>query len=196
MDGTLGYRFLELEESFRATEILQPTDPGFATGTEYRLEDEVKVRNTFHGVELAALWFWETGNWFGDVSSGVALGEVQSTVSANGTTQTIVPGHVDETTDGGFLVQPDGIRQFSDSQFSALPQVQANLGYRLNGNWRLDAGYNFLFLSSVFRPGAFLNNEFSGVSLARDGTPGETIPRPDRENVYLHGARIGMTYSY
>lgn len=197
VDFLLGYRFFRLEERFSSHEILRPTYPGYVEGTSFELNDSIRTRNDFHGVEFGVNRISQRGSWLWDVTALVALGEVERVVDLNGSTRINVPGFSDNTFPGGFFVGPRDIGRFRDNDFAAIPQVRANLSYCIGRNWRLSAGYNFMYLSSAFRPGQFLNTSFDGSRLGQDVAV-DTVRRPNysRDNLFLHGANVGLTYNF
>jgi len=197
VDLLLGYRFFRLEEEFSSQEVLNVTDPSFVDGTSFELNDRIRTRNDFHGIELGLNRLTQRGRWLCDITALVALGEVERVVDLDGSTRVNVPGFSDNTFPGGFFVGPGDIGRFRDNDFAAIPQVRANIGYCLGRNWRLNAGYNFLFLSSAFRPGQFLNTQFDGARLGQE-VDVDTVRQPNfrRESLFLHGANVGLSRNF
>ena len=197
VDFLLGYRFFRLEEEFSSQEILNITDPSFADGSSFELNDNIRTRNDFHGVEFGVNRLTQRGRWLCDLTALVALGEVERVVDLNGSTRVNVPGFSDSTYPGAFFVGPENVGRFRDNDFAAIPQVRASVGYCLGRNWRLRAGYSFLFLSSAFRPGQFLSSEFDGSRLGQEVAVDST-QRPSfrREDLFLHGANVGLTRNF
>lgn len=196
VDFLLGYRFFRLEERFASEEILRPTGPTYVPGTSFELNDSIRTRNDFHGLELGLNRMSQRGPWLWDVTALVALGEVERVVDLNGSTRINVPGFSDNTFPGGFFVGPGDIGRFRDNDFAVIPQVRANASYCLGRNWRLSAGYNFLFLSSAVRPGQFLNTTFDGSRLGQAVAVDGRRPDFRRDNLILHGANVGLTYNF
>lgn len=197
VDFLLGYRFFRLEERFASQEILRPTDPAYVDGTSFELNDSIGTRNDFHGVEFGVNRLTQRGPWLWDVTALVALGEVERVVDLNGSTRINVPGFSDNTFPGGFFVGPGDIGRFRDSDFAAIPQIRLNMSYCLGCNWRVSAGYNFMYLSSAFRPGQFLNTQFDGARLGQEVAV-DSVRRPSfqRDSLFLHGANVGLTYNF
>lgn len=197
-DLILGYRFFRLEEEFASQEILNVTDPLFVDGTSYELNDRIRTQNTFHGVEFGLSRTIERNRWRFGLDSIFAVGEVERVVDLDGHTWIDVPGFQQGRTDGGFFVSPNQIGQFRDNDYAVIPQVRADFSYCLASNWRIHAGYTFMYLSSVFRPGSFLTNSFDGDALGQQATgEGRTIrPAMPNNDLILHGANIGLSYNF
>ena len=90
----------------------------------------------------------------------------------------------------------ENVGRFRDNDFAAIPQFRANLTYCVRNNLRLSAGYNFLYLSSAFRPGQFLNTQIDGSSLGQDVSATSVRPTFQREDMFLHGGNVGLTYNF
>ena len=52
-----------------------------------------------------------------------------------------------------FFTQTTNIGQQTRNQFEVVPEVQVRGGYNVTSNLRLFAGYDFLYMSRVVRPG-------------------------------------------
>ena len=198
VDLLLGYRFFRVEEEFASREILLPTDGLFVAGTRYELNDRITTENEFHGIEFGLAHMYQRGQWRWDIASVLAVGEVQRSVTLDGSTRITVPGFQDNTLPGGFFVGPDDIGRFEDRDYALIPQVRTNLSYCLGCNWRLGVGYDFMYLSSAFRPDAYLNTAFDGSRLARQPTIGvvgdPVVTR--KSDLFLHGVNVNLTYNF
>ena len=197
MDGVLGYRYFGVNEAFNAREVLNPEGGLWPAGTRYELTDMIETKNDFHGVEFGAIWMYQRKRWLLEVTSLLAIGEIHRTVARNGSTRITVPGAIDETRAGGFLVRPEDIGTISDRDYAVLPQARVNVGYCIGNNWRATIGYNFMSLSSLFRPGAYMNNVFDGSTLAHEPQVGAVADSTRfKESVWLHGLSFGLAYQF
>ncbi|MEM7314545.1 MAG: BBP7 family outer membrane beta-barrel protein, partial [Planctomycetota bacterium] len=197
VDGILGYRYFGINEAFRSREILEPQGASWPAGTRYELNDSVQTENSFHGVEVGAIWMYQNDRWLWEVGSRLAFGEVQRTLRRDGSTRITVPGSLDETRAGGFLVRPEDIGTFTESDYALLPQIRLGLGYCIGQNWRATVGYNFMHLNSIFRPGANMTSVFDGSTLGHDPTIG-VVSDATRitQSVWLHGISFGLSYNF
>ena len=198
-DFLAGYRYFRIEEEFAAQEILMPTDGLFAMGTRFELNDRITTTNEFHGFEFGLNHMFQRGRWLWDIQNTLAVGQVRRVVQLDGSTRTTVPGILDETFPGGFFVGAGDVGRFVDNDVAVIPQVRAHLSYCIGNNWRIGAGYNFLYLSSLFRPNSFLDTTINGSQLGRPPVVGvvnnSTIPRP-RQSAFLHGVSVSATYNF
>lgn len=117
-------------------------------------------------ISSAGKWARAEARW-GDfevsASAKLALGDMHESANLNGSTVTNffngpaggpftgVPTQV--VSGSGTFVQPSNQGRFSRDYFAVAPEVSATLGYRLADGLRVFAGYDFLYLSNVLRPG-------------------------------------------
>ncbi len=79
------------------------------------------------------------------MDQNVRIDGAQTVTFRNGMTQ-VFPG--------GLLALPGAnIGSYSQNKFAVVPEATINLGYHLRPNLRIFVGYNFLYASSVLRPG-------------------------------------------
>jgi hypothetical protein len=158
VDVLAGFRYLELDEKLQVTQGFISTD-----GSEDDVwDDEWHTRNQFYGGQLGARARFCRDSFFADVGAGVALGVTHEQVDINGgLTQTTFSPGVDafgnpivnvqvSRTNGGLLSQPASV---SRDRFAVVPEVNVDAGYEFNRYCRASVGYNFLYWSSVARPG-------------------------------------------
>jgi hypothetical protein len=95
----------------------------------------------------------------------------------------------------------NGGRQSHD-EFGVVPEVNFNVGYQLRPCLRLYAGYTFLYLSDVARPGDQVNTTINTAlvpSSPQFGTPGGSAqPGPlfNRTDYWAQGVNIGLALRY
>jgi hypothetical protein len=158
VDVLAGFRYLQLDEKLQVIQDFISSD-----GTEVDLwNDEWHTRNQFYGGQLGGRARFCRDSFFADVGAGVALGVTHEQVDiGGGLTQTTFSPGVDafgnpivniqvSRTNGGLLSQP---ASFSRDRFAVVPEVNVDAGYEFNRFCRASVGYNFLYWSSVARPG-------------------------------------------
>jgi hypothetical protein len=113
------------------------------------LGDRFYTINMFFGCQVGAEAEFHQGNLFVDVSGKLALGDSWQRLQAS---------------DFGLLAAPSRTEQ---NRFAVVPEVEVDLGYQLTSCLRGFIGYNFLYWSSVLRPGdqiaPLANLTFSGA---------------------------------
>jgi hypothetical protein len=170
-----GYRYLRLDESldidansqlFVATTYFDNFGNAVLTapaGSTVRVIDHFNTRNEFNGGQIGTQLSYLWGRWSITGTAEVAIGATHEVVNVNGFT-TIFPtnGPPASFSGGNFATQQIG-RYWTD-RFALAPQAQLKIGYQITPWMRAEVGYDFLFLSSVARPGNQIDNTFDGVS--------------------------------
>ncbi len=196
-DFLLGYRFLQLKERLAATEVLIPEGPQYAMGSRLELYDQIGTDNRFHGLEFGLSWLQQRGRWSTQLTPLLAVGQVTQKYRLQGETSALIPGVYERTIDGGFLVRPENIGEWTEREWGILPQGRVNLGYRLSANVRLQCGYDLLYLYSVARPGSLATTSFDSSTLAVEANDvGAEQPTFDFRGVWIQGVNVGMTVRF
>jgi hypothetical protein len=154
-----GFRFLQLNERLHVVQDFVSNDDN----EEDTWDDLFRARNNFYGGQVGARAEWMRDRLFVDVCGKVALGFTDQDVLINGgVTQTVASigtdgfgntfqsVQVSHSSSGGLLAQPARYRR---DYFTVVPEIDLRVGYQFTRYLRASIGYNFLFWSSVVRPG-------------------------------------------
>jgi hypothetical protein len=149
-----GYRYLRLREGLSITEQGVNTPP-LMPGEEqfFLLNDSFQTKNEFHGGQLGLAWEGNRGRWSLGLRSTVALGVTHETLDINGNTMFVFPDGSVTSQRGALLALPSNIGHYTRDRFAVVPEVGATVGFQLTDWLKLTVGYNFLYWSSVVRPG-------------------------------------------
>jgi hypothetical protein len=116
-------------------------------------------------------------------------------VIVNGTT-TITPtgGGVSSITPGGIFAQPSNIGTQTHNHFCYSPEINTNLLYNINANWRAMVGYSFIYWNQVVLAG---NQIDRNVNLGQV-VAGPQVPQPrfSRSDFWVQGISIGGDYRW
>jgi hypothetical protein len=156
VDALAGWRMLDLTESLNVQEnltIVNSANPSLPVGSTFVVADRFGSQNLFNGGQIGAIAEYRLGRWSADLRATVALGVTQQVVDVFGTTLSQAPGSPASLSTGGLLAQSSNIGRHVHDQFSVVPEVGLNLGYQFTNHIRGFVGYNFLYWSSVARPG-------------------------------------------
>jgi hypothetical protein len=151
-----GFRYLDLGESITIVENIQgqATAPGSFANTNALVFDRFATHNSFYGGQIGLDSEWRRGRWFVDVKGKLAIGATDSVVDISGGQTFFNPdGSVRSSVQGGLLALNSNIGRTHKDHFSFVPEIGVNVGYQLNDNIRIFAGYNFLYWTGVLRPG-------------------------------------------
>jgi Putative beta barrel porin-7 (BBP7) len=154
-----GFRYLELNESLHVVQDFNSAD----FGQEDTWDDAFRTSNQFYGGQLGVRAEYGCELFFFDISGKLGMGATNQNISLRGglteaiTTNSINSfGNVVQTvqvsrdSSGGLLVTP---ACFHRNYFTVVPEFGFNAGYQFTSLLRASLGYNFLFWSSVVRPG-------------------------------------------
>lgn len=151
VDGTIGYRFWQLDESLQVREDLQLIGTAQQNGS-FDIVDRFETRNQFNGAEIGILWQGRRGWWSLDALMRLGIGNVHQTVTISGSTQIIENGTTSNF-DSGFLAQRTNIGTFDRDKFTMIPELGLTLGYQLTRRLRATMGYSLIYWGNVVRPG-------------------------------------------
>ena len=101
------------------------------------------------------------------------------------------------TAAGGFYALPTNIGRFSSSRFAVVPEVAAELGYQVNTNVRVFAGYSLLYWTGLVRPGGAIDTAINTTQIG-GVLAGPTRPQPlsNSTDYWAQGLTVGATYRF
>jgi hypothetical protein len=173
LDFLVGYRYLELSEGVEIYEDMTATDPQgpLLLGTRLELQDLYTSESRFQGVELGLAAEAAGTKYFIAGECRVALGQTQHHLQIDGSTRVSVPGQPDIGFPGGLLA-PGEHWDYSDQEFSVVPQADIRVGRRFSDRIRLSVGYSLLYWSQVVRAGEHISTTLNSNQLPLyGGTP-------------------------
>lgn len=137
--------------------------------------------------------FW-TLTWLGKI----AIGGTFTGVDVGGSNTISVPGSAPVTTPGGIYAQPTNIGSTSSARFSVVPELSADLGYRLTDHLRAFAGYSLLYWTGVVRPGGTIDATINPTQLGGGMLAGPARPQPmsDTTDYWAQGLNVGFAYDF
>ncbi len=147
------------------------------------------------------------GNWFVSITGKCAFGEVNQIASVSGGFTTYAPTvpvpPVSFAAPGGFYALPTNIGEHTHSAFAVVPEGNVNVGYTVGAHLRVFAGYSFLYISNVERPGTAIQHAINPSISPGFVGPGATLfgpPVPSyvftRSDFWAQGLNFGMQLRY
>ena len=125
--------------------------------------------------------------FFVTATGKLAMGGVQQTVTVRGSTDVLpINGEPISYAGGTYATLQTG--RYTANRFAWSPQLQLNLGYQFTPFIRATIGYNFLYLSSVLRPGNQIDNFYDGIT--RPFVPMAT------SSYWTQGISLGVQFSF
>lgn len=203
-----GYRFLNVDEDLSLA-TTQADSVSFFPGQFVNTIDEFETRNYFNGGQLGLRGEWTRGIWSFGSTCKLALGATHEVVRISGSTTTNSgPTFATEipvtTVPGGIFAQPTNIGEYSRDRFAVLPEVSLRLGVQLTPRVRTFVGYDFMYLSSVARPGNQIDGTINGSQLTSfTGVPtgplvGQASPAPQfaSTDYWAQGINLGAEFAW
>jgi hypothetical protein len=197
-----GFRYMNLAEGL----AFQTNSPDLPPGPVnlFATNDSFDATNEFYGGQLGVRAKYEAGRFIADASLKVALGAMKQHVDVNGSFTTNFFSPTIQTFPGGIFAQRTNIGHHSRTVFAVIPEVGANVGFRLT-NWAtVTLGYTFLYASNVARPGnqmdRVINPTQSQAISLNNPAPLTGAARPafnfDGSDFWAHGLNVGLALSF
>jgi Putative beta barrel porin-7 (BBP7) len=194
VDLTAGYRYWQLDEQVTFSQ-------GTSTAPFFNTEDVFKTSNLFNGAELGVVWQGRRGWWSLDTLMRVAFGNVQQTVTINGssrlgTAPTTVPN-------SGLLALSSNRGTYTRDVFTMVPEFGATLGYQVTRRLRATIGYSAIYWGNVVRPGDQISLDINPALFPSVNNPNPTatgLQRPQFQFVqtdyWVQGLSFGGEFRW
>jgi len=175
LDALVGYRHFWLSEGVNITEDLTPLGAGGAALGTNIVSDRFSTSNRFEGAQfgLAGEWRVHHSRWTLAGSVRVGLGDMHEVVNIEGNQFFNIPPVPPSVQTGGILALPTNIGKRSADRFAVIPEIGLKLGYDLTPHLRIYGGYDFMYVSSVVRPGSQID-----LTINRSQIPNAFGPQP------------------
>lgn len=194
-----GYQTARLADSlFIDSTTTALTNTPAPAGTISQLRDQFMTTNRFNGMALGLNGILKERCWTLSGMVKLGLGNMERSVSINGTSTITVPGNPGSTSTSanGLLARNTNEGNYVSSTFIVTPETNLTLGYRLTRQLEATLGYSYLGLPKVARVAdqldpqlaANLNNPPSGAS-----TPSFSLRE---SNFSLHSLDYGLQWRY
>jgi hypothetical protein len=204
--GLAGFRYLDFDEDLNfGFAVVQSPASGFPGG--FAGFDRFNANNNFYGGQLGLRGMLRLGNWFVSATGKCAFGEVQQIATVSGGFTAFTPAApvppLSFTAPAGFYALPTNIGRHTHSAFAVVPEGIVNVGYTVGPRWRVFAGYSFLYVSNVERPGTAVQHAINASISPGFAGPGATLIGPaaptyvfTRSDFWAQGLNFGVQMRY
>lgn len=201
LDFFWGYRHVQLNEGITIFEDLHRLDT--APNQDITVRDQFFTRNIFNGPQVGfqgEYHFWN--RWFVQGTLKLAVGNMHERITIRGqTTLTAPPGGTTQVANSGILAGSTNVGVHQADRFVVVPEIGLKLGYELTDHWRIWAGYDFLYISNVVRPGDQIDRTINPTLVPFSGAaPNPNPPRPAvlfrSTDFWAQGVNFGMEYRW
>ena len=208
--GLAGFRYLDLKEGITITEnVVSDRDvagfPGiFTPGNQITVFDQFGTHNRFYGGQVGIAGELREGRWTLSGTAKVGLGVTNQQIDIDGGQSFVGVDGSRKNFQGGLLALPSNIGHHSQNRFSVVPQIGLKVGYNVTENLRVTVGYDFLYWSSVVRPGDQIDPNLNVNQIPNFLPPGQPAPAaPNRPLVpfrttdfWAQGFNAGLELRY
>jgi len=196
LDGIVGFRYLDLQENLGLSGFINDQFDDL----QQTFIDSFSTRNQLYAGQLGARFGYRYDRIAVDVTGKLALGSTHQVVDIEGgsifggTGFALPPGFYP----GGVLTQPSNIGRTTANRFTVAPQLGLKLGLDLTPWLTANLGYDFLYWSSVVRPGSEIDHNFNPTQFPGADFKGASLPAPqfNRTDLLVNGLTAGVTVRY
>ena len=195
MHWIAGFRYWGLREELYVEGNSRSTAPTVVSGSF----DDFLTRNSFYGGQVGARNVFEYGRFSAILTAKLGIGAMVQESDINGTSSLLTATtRMDQGR--GFLANDANIGNSSHTRFALLGDVSLAVGYRIVDSLSVTLGYNFMWVSTVVRPGGVIDPAVSPSQFPFVTTPGTGPIRPmsrfDPESFWMHGLNLGLTLRF
>jgi hypothetical protein len=202
LDLLAGFRYVQLTEDLHLASTLVRPDGSPQNAIVVSVDDEFHTRNRFWGGQVGARAAYCAGHLSVRGTAKLALGDMHEAVDIGGATllanfATTVPFP------GGFFALPTNSGHHAGDRFAVVPELGVSVGYDVTGWAQVFAGYNFLYLSDVARPGDQIDHNINltqvpALSAGAGTLTGPAAPLfPGRStDFWAQGINLGLEIRY
>jgi hypothetical protein len=211
VDFLAGVRYLYLDESVEINEYIRVENelpPEFSAferfaGATILVNDRFATRNQFYGGQIGLDGVIARGAWQFAARGKLGLGVTRQSIDITGSQTINYRDGFQENFTGGLLALPTNIGRYNNNEFTVIPEVNLNVGYRLTDCVLVYAGYSFLYWSRVVRPGDQIDRVVDVTQIPNFAPPGTQptgIPRPGvpfaQTDFWAQGLNVGVELSW
>ena len=179
-------------------------------GDVWVTKDKFDSQNNFYGGQIGVGVDYNCGCFFFNLKGKLALGancaktKVSGSLLTNDYNEGFPPAISDPVEyEGGIFAQSTNIGSRKKTYFAVIPEVNANIGYQITECLRIKAGYTFLYVNKVLRPGSQIDRNINptqsvtldgpGAVLVGDPTP-RTLTKTN--SIWAQGVSVGFDFSF
>jgi hypothetical protein len=187
-DLLAGFSYTDLHETLGVRSFT--TTPGVGTTV---LDDAIGTRNQFYAPQVGTRTTWNFGQFSLVMVGKIAAGVNHETIDRLGSTTTLNPaGAVINNTPSGFLVQASNRGRISTDHFCVGTPSQIMLNYHFTEHLSAYIGYDFIYLTTVVRPGNQVDQAFQTVG----GVPIRPAGGFNHTDFWANSLLLGMSWTF
>jgi hypothetical protein len=192
ISALIGYRYLHSSDKLSIPVAINFLGVGPLTDT-----DAFNASSNFHGVNLGLAGEWKRGRWTLQWRGTLALGANFNSADISGTTTADFGAGI-TTVPGGLLALSSNSGHFSQTRFSAVPELALKAGYEIAPQWRIVAGYDLMYWTGVQRAGGLIDTTINPALIPppTPGGPARPMPVFNTSPLLAQGFNVGVRYGF
>ena len=204
LDGLGGFRYFRLRETY-TFDTASPFVPPLPADV-FVTHDEFDATNSFYGPQLGVRARMDFGSFFVNGALKVGFGAIVQHVDVAGTltTNDFTNFGPTQTFVGGYFAQATNIGDHRRTVFGVVPELGLNVGWRITPSLSLVAGYTFMYVNSVARPGNQIDRTINPTGIpsftAEPPAPFTGPARPafkfESSDFWAQGLNVGLTFNF
>lgn len=209
LDQLFYFRYFTLEEAQNVTDSVSPTggvvtfrgQPFRGTGTSVSVRDSALAINHFYGGGAGLRLGITPGRFSLSMTGRIAVGKNSGSLRLDGATALNGTG-ADQTATGGLLVPANAIGRYNRSDFSYMPEVGIKVGFQITRTVGVYAGYNFLYMTNVVRPGESFSTQVNPTQLPSSQNfgvpfgPNNSAVQLSNSDFWMHTVGVGVNLNF
>jgi hypothetical protein len=188
---------------FQGIQVIPVPVPVGGTFTGYpatvQVLDRITTTNRFNGGVFGLRYELRYGMWDLMTIGKVGIGNMHQVIDIYGHTAfaNFATGQTGGSY-GGLLANAANIGRYNNDEFAVIPELTANLGIHVTRSLLLFAGYNFIWINRVARPGLQVSPLVDSSTVPFHPNYGQLgrppAPRPLflQDELWIHGVNFGM----
>jgi len=183
-----GFNWTQLRQGLSINEDITVTAGqigGIPSSGRINLFDGFSTQNNFYGAQIGLGGWWWRNRFFVNGRSLLAVGGTHQQMNISGATLITPASGAPIHATGGLLAQPTNIGSFSRDQFSFMPQLSLNVGYRITDYLWLYGGYTFIYWTNVAQPGHSIDQALNTRQIPTGNLAGPLVG-PARPTALFH----------
>ncbi|OUT61106.1 MAG: hypothetical protein CBB71_05630 [Rhodopirellula sp. TMED11] len=196
-DFRFGYRYMDLAEQITIADSIVSTS-SVAPGQMSTL-DVFRTENQFNGLDLAVHHRVIRGFWSFEGLVRLGVGNTLQKVRIDGSTTSTDQFNATTTEQGGLLALSSNIGNYTQDEFSVVPEINLTLGYQLTERLKATIGYTGIYWSNVVRPGQHISLDVN-PDLLPPPIPTNGALRPeftwDTTDYWAQGLHYGLEFRW
>jgi Putative beta barrel porin-7 (BBP7) len=178
---------------------------GVITGAPATVQvvDRFVATNQFNGGVFGFRQEYHYGMWNLTGIAKIGIGNMHQILEIQGATTFANPlAGTSGSTYGGLFANSSNIGRFVKDTFAVIPEFTLNVGLNVTRRVSVFAGYNFMYVSRVIRPGNQINPVVDSSTIPFSATFGESGHTPAVQRLFaetdfwIQGANFGLSVRY